>query len=701
MGSNIFEGQDTTGNLMLIKSKTLIRKTVSLSVLGALSVMSSASLATGFTVEKLNQLDSVHSGSVSPNGQYMVYGHKKVSPKHKVSNLYLKSLNSDTPDKQLTNHKTTESNIVWHSDNNAIYFLSSRSGSSQVWRLSLNGGEAQQITDLSVDVNGFKLSPDNNKLVMTLAVYPDCADLTCTKSRHDKALSSPNKGREYTQLMVRHWDTWKDGRYNHLFTGDIEGNGITNLTDITKGLYTDAPAKPFAGMEEVAFSADSKQLVYSAKAPGKDQSWHTNYDLWQVDLASKETVNITKDNLAWDSQPVFSADGRYMAYAAMSKPGAESDRFAVMLKDLVTGKVKEVAPLWDRSVRSITFAPDSRNLYVTAQDVGQVSVFVINIQFGDIKTLHSEGSSSVVGLAGDNVILAKKDLVSPTDFYALSTDGNQITPLTQVNKEKLADVEFGEFSQFNFKGWNDETVHGYWVKPAGFKADKKYPIAFLIHGGPQGSFGNNFSTRWNPQLWAGAGYGVVMIDFHGSTGYGQQFTDSINQDWGGKPLEDLQKGLAAVTKQQPWLDGDNACALGGSYGGYMVNWIAGNWSDQFKCLVNHAGLFDMRMFYGVTEELWFAETDFGGSYLAVKDNYEKFNPVNFVDNWKTPMLVIHGEKDFRVPYGQGLAAFTMLQRKNIESKLLMFPQENHWILNGENKVQWYQNVLGWLDKHTK
>ncbi|WP_370694275.1 prolyl oligopeptidase family serine peptidase [Psychrobium sp. 1_MG-2023] len=663
--------------------------------------LTAAVSAKGFDVETLTKLNSVHSASVSPNGEFLIYGHKKVNKDTKVSNLYLRNLNDiKQPIKQLTAHKTTEHDVVWSNDNKTIYFISARSGSAQVWSLALDGGEARQVTDLPIPVNGIKLSPDNKKIALALTVFPECKTIQCTADKKKTLSEKPNQGREYTQLMVRHWDTWKDHSYNHVFVADLTNNQAKNLVDIHKGLKTDVPAKPFSGMEEVSFTPDSASIVYSAKLGDHTQSWHTNYDLWQVPVTGGKASNLTAANTAWDSQPVFSNDGRYMAYAAMSKPAAESDRFAIMLKDLVTGNVKEVAPLWDRSVRSIKFAPDSRNLYVTAQDLGQVSVFAINIQFGDVKTLHNEGSSSIIGVSGDNVIISKKDLSSPGDLYSLSNDGTSLETLTNVNKDVLADVDFGEYSQFTFKGWNDETVHGYWVKPADFKQGEKYPIAFLIHGGPQGSFGNSFSTRWNPQLWAGAGYGVVMIDFHGSTGYGQQFTDSINQDWGGKPLEDLQKGLAAVTKQQPWLDGDNACALGGSYGGYMVNWIAGNWSKQFKCLVNHAGLFDMRMFYNVTEELWFPEQDFGGSYLNVKENYEKFNPANFVQNWQTPMLVIHGEKDFRVPYGQGLAAFTVLQRKGIDSKLLMFPSENHWILTNDNKKQWYKNVLDWMDKYT-
>jgi len=672
----------------------------STSVVSTLAFLSFQTLASGLTVEKLNQLNSIHSAAVSPNGLSLVYGLNTVEGTKTVSNVFLQSLtHANSPALQLTNHHTKEHGIVWSSDGKTIFFISARSGTAQLWSLSIAGGEAKQITSLPVDVTGLKLAPDNKNIALALSVFPACKDLDCTKTKMTQ--ENKSSGREYSTLMVRHWDTWKDGRFNHLFVGELGSDGITNLKDITQGLDTDVPAKPFSGMEQVAFNADGSSIVYSAKAPSAEQSSHTNFDLWQFDLATGQTVNLTADNKASDANPVFSPDGRYLAYAATNKPGAESARFAVMLKDLKTGNVKEVTPLWDRSVREIKFAADSRNLYVTAQDVGQVSVFAINIQFGDIKALHSDGSSSIIGVSDNDLIIRKKDLAHPADLYALALDGSSIEQLTAVNKQKLKDVKFAEFSQFTFKGWNEETVYGYWVKPVGFKPGKKYPIAFLIHGGPQGSFGNNFSSRWNPQLWANAGYGVVMIDFHGSTGYGQKFTDSIGQDWGGKPLEDLQKGLAAVSQQQTWLDSDNACALGGSYGGYMVNWIAGNWPKKFKCLVNHAGLFDMRMFYGVTEELWFPQQDFGGSYLDVKDNYERFNPINFVNNWQTPMLVLHGEKDFRVPYGQGLAAFTFLQKKKIASKLVVFPNENHWILDKKNKVQWYQNVLSWMDRYTK
>lgn len=350
-------------------------------------------------------------------------------------------------------------------------------------------------------------------------------------------------------------------------------------------------------------------------------------------------------------------------------------------------------------------------MYVSAQDLGQKSIFAINSEFGDVRRIYNEGSNSELSNAGNSLFFTRHTLATPKDIFTIKTDGYGIKQLTHVNKEKLKGIEFADYQQFSFKGWNNEKVRGYWLKPANFEQGKKYPIAFLVHGGPQGSFGNIFHYRWNAQLWAAQGYGVVMIDFHGSTGYGQKFTDAIARDWGGKPLEDLQKGFAYIVKKEPWLDGNNACALGASYGGYMMNWIEGNWSDQFKCIVNHAGLFDLPSFYRTTEELWFPEHDLGGLPWLTTDNagktvnisedYTKFNPSAFVQNWHTPMLVIQGELDYRVPYSQSLSAFTTLQRKGIDSRLVMFKDEDHHIRNPDNLIFWYQQVFKWLNRYTK
>ncbi|WP_430455417.1 prolyl oligopeptidase family serine peptidase [Rheinheimera sp.] len=666
-------------------------------LVSALLVAAGAQAKTNLTIEHLNKLNKIYDVQVSPDGRYVVYGQKNggLAPADTTADLYLLDVQDGNKVRRLTESAGREHDVRFNADGTALYFLADRSGSSQLWRLPLTGGEARQVTDLPIDVQGYMVSADDKKLVLTLDVKPGCKDLACTVAHNKTTTEKKDSATAYDSLMVRHWDTWEDGLKNHFFVADITETAVKDAKDLMPEWDTDV-----AGTSEAAFTPDGKNLVFSAKIPAVDQSWHTNFDIFQVSLNGGQKINLTKDNPAWDAKPKFSGDGRYMAYLAMKKPVYEADRFGLILLDLVTGERKELAPQWDRSVDDYVFAPDNRTVYVTAQDLGQKGIFAIDHAFGEVSKVYSNGSAGDVAVRGTNVFFTNHQLNAPADIYQLKNSGGEAYPLTQVNALTLKDIQLAEFEQFSFPGANDETVYGYWMKPWNFEAGKKYPIAFIVHGGPQGSFGNMFNTRWNAQLWAAQGYGVVMIDFHGSTGYGQAFTDSIARDWGGKPLEDLKKGLAFVTEQQPWLDKDNACALGASYGGFMMNWIAGNWTDGFKCLVNHAGLFDMPSFYGSTEELWFPEHDMGGPVWDKAADYQKFNPAAFVDNWKTPMLVIHGLKDYRVPYAQGLGAFTTLQRKAIPSRLVIFPDENHWIMKPANAERWYNEIFSWMKQHT-
>ena len=364
------------------------------------------------------------------------------------------------------------------------------------------------------------------------------------------------------------------------------------------------------------------------------------------------------------------------------------------------GRVRSLTKDWDRSVSRLMAAYDGRSLLLTADDIGQRALFELNVNGGTPRQIVGSGQVAGLSPARRGAVIAWASLAAPADLFLASAGSREPRRLTAVNESLLSARAMSEFEQFRFEGWNGEPVYGYVMKPYGFDPSRKYPIAFVVHGGPQVSFQNQWSFRWNAQTFAGRGYGVVFIDFHGSPGYGQAFTDSISGDWGGKPLEDLQKGLAAALERYPWLDGERACALGASYGGFMINWIAGQWPKRFRCLVSHAGVFDQRSMYYSTEELWFPEWEFGGPYFEKPENYEKFNPVNGVTRWETPMLVTHGELDFRVPYTQGLAAFTALQRRGIESRLLFFPDENHWVLKPLNSLQWHQVVLEWLDRHT-
>lgn len=685
-------------------------------IFAAISLAATVNTATGdvFTVEKLNQLNQLHDVSVSPKGESLIYGLKKGSSS-KDNHLYRQNIKTGEVI-QLTNHAKSEYNVVWADDGKSIYFLSSRSGSSQIWQLPLNGGEAVQISDLPVDINGFQLSKNGQVFALSLTVKPGCETLACTNDARQADKEKKYNIRAYDELMVRHWDVWSTEYKEHLFVATKNEQGkIAKANDIMVNWSSD-----IAGISQVALHPEGKSLVFSAKdsstkAAAREHAWHTNFDLFEVDLikAAKQgaydLVNITAKNKAWDAQPVYSSNGRYLAYKAMKTPGYEADKFTIQLRDNRTGKTRSVAEQWDRSVSTMKFAQDNKTLIVTAQDVGQKSIFAIKPEFSEVQKVYSTGSNGDISTYGNQVYFTRHTLGAPKDIFSINKNGNNLEQLTNINKDKLANINFADFEQFSFKGWNNEKVHGYWLKPANFEQGKKYPIAFLVHGGPQGSFGNMFHYRWNAQLWAAQGYGVVMVDFHGSTGYGQEFTHSISRDWGGKPLEDLQKGLDFIVKDQPWLDRENACALGASYGGYMMNWIAGNWADGFNCLINHAGLYDMPSFYQSTEELWFPEYDMGGSSWGketgkdkgkISIDYTKFNPAAYVNNWKTPMLVIQGELDYRVPYAQSLGAFTTLQRKGIDSRLVMFPDEDHHIRKPDNLVVWYDEVFKWLEKYT-
>ena len=667
----------------------------------------------GLTVEKLTTLNHLHDVLISPQGDNLLYGLKKGM--HSADNhLYLRNIASGTT-QQITSNIKAESNVVWAADGKSIYFLSSRSGLDQIWQLPITGGEARQITDLDLPIDGFKVSADGQFFVLAISVKPDCVEpkngFDCTIAALDKAQYQKHHTRVYDHLMIRHWDTWKTPFKEHIFIAQaVETNPLVNGMITTAKDLIPTWQGDIAGINEVAINPNGKTVVFSAKNSAtkqavKNHAWTTNFDLFSVNLKTTQITNITKANKAWDASPVFSHDGRFLVYKAMKTPRYESDKFSLRLYDNITGKIQNIAPQWDRSVSDVVFADDNRTLLVTAEDIGQKSIFAINSEFGDVRRLYNVGTNSHVSTAGDHIYFTRHTLGAPTDIFTMTMDGYGFKQLTHINKEKLANVKFADFKQFSFKGWHNEIVHGYWLKPVNYQSGKKYPMAFLVHGGPQGNFGNMFHYRWNAQLWAAQGYGVVMIDFHGSTGYGQKFTDSIARDWGGKPLVDLQKGFDYIVKSQPWLDGNNACALGASYGGYMMNWIESHWSDRFKCIVNHDGLFDMPSFYWATEELWFPEHDMGGfpwkdKHGKISDDYHKFNPSAFVDQWKTPMLVFQGERDFRVPAEQSFGAFTSLQRRGIDSRLIVFKDENHFVGNSNNLIFWYHQVFKWIDKYT-
>jgi dipeptidyl aminopeptidase/acylaminoacyl peptidase len=664
-----------------------------------------------FNVRDLVMMDRVSDPQLSPDGRYAAFGVRSTdyAANKGVNAVYVQDLAKGGQPVKVVDKG---SSARWSHDGRSLYFLAPAKGVTQLWRLDLavgNGldlarhGAPVQVSHGVLDLGGYKLSPDGGRALLSYEVFTDCANLACTHERLAAREKDKASGRLYTKLFVRHWDTWADGRRNQLYVARFDGKGQlpAEPTLLSRGIDGDVPSKPFGDDSEFTFAADGKSVFFDVRIAGTTEPWSTNFDVYRVPVdGSASPTNLTADNKAWDGFPVASPDGKTLYYLAMKKPGAEADRFAIMALDLASGAKREVDPQWDRSPGALGISADGKTLYATADDQGQHPLFAIDTASGKVRQVVGEGTVGGYSLAAGKLLLSRDDLKRPADLYLARADGSQLKQVTHFNAADLKNAQVGDAEFFNFKGAGDANVQGYVVKPANYQPGKKYPVAFIIHGGPQGAMGNGWSYRWNPQTYAGQGFAVVTVNFHGSTGYGQAFTDAISGDWGGKPLEDLKLGWKAALDKYSFLDGDRACAMGASYGGYMTYWIAGVWNEPWKCLIDHDGVFDTRAMYYETEELWFEEMENGGTQFDHPENYEKFNPLNHVKDWRVPMLVIHSAKDYRIPLSQGLSAFTALQRRGIPSEFLTFPDENHWVLKPHNSVQWHDAVNAWLKKWT-
>ncbi|WP_417611021.1 prolyl oligopeptidase family serine peptidase [Parasphingorhabdus sp.] len=660
------------------------------------------------TAEDLATLKRMGSVTVSPDEKWAAFDVTETeADSYERSNaLYLLALDDPaaTPTRVADKPGKSEHSPAF-SEDGSLYYLSDASGSEQLWHVDIapNGesGTPVQASDLKADIAGFKLSPTGEKIALWGDIARDCPTFGCDKDGN-RAEPGPGTGREYDELFIRHWSSWETpGNYSRIFAFDLDDGKITGDGAALDGdLVGDSPSKPFGGGEEVAWVPGEDGVFFTLRIADRNEPKSTNLDIYGAKADGQETVNFTASNKATDTLPAFSSDGEWLAWAAMERPGYESDRLVVKLRKQGSDEDTAIALTkdWDRSVGSIVWTPDNQKLIVTAQEVLDHPAFEIEVATGKVSRLTQGGNvGATIPLRDGSLIYTLNSLQAPTDLYRRAPDGT-VTQLTDINGPELNEIDPVDVQRFEFTGADDDQVWGQIIKPAG--ATGKLPMAFLVHGGPQGSFGNSWSTRWNPKVMAAQGYAVVTVDFHGSTGYGQEFTDSINLDWGGKPLQDLKFGYDAALAVDSQIDGERSCALGGSYGGYMMNWIAGNWPDRFDCLVNHAGVFDLRSMALSTEELWFDQWDQGGPWWT-RPHPEKWNPVNYITNWKTPTLFIHGEKDFRIPYTQSIMPFTVAQEMDIPSKLLIFPDENHWVLKGKNSVQWYRTVFDWLEKWTK
>ncbi len=670
----------------------------------------------GFMPQDLVTLARVGAPAASPDGQVIVWQQTDTDPASykRTTGLWRVAAKGGAPSHIADLPGANQTAPAFSPDGHRLYFLSNKSGSDQLWSLDLTRADAApvQASHFKADVAGFTLSPNGKRLVVWGDVARDCPTLGCDGTG-DTALTGPGSGRLYRDGVgfVRHWDSWATpGVYTRSFAfalgtdGAITGEGAA-LDGPTGALTADTPTKPDGGAEDIAWAPDSQSVFFVARASDRAEPTSTNLDIWQSRLDGTAPVNLTAANRATDRAPAASPDGQWLAYAAMARPGYESDRLVVHLRNLKTGADRALTAGWDRSVASLAWTADSRALIATADEVLDHPAFRIDVRTGKVERLKlgttaREGHiGAILPLAKGGLLFTRDSASGPAEVY-LADAAKPPRQISHANDAQLAALAPVTVGRFSFTGAQGDTVWGMTYKPA--NASGKLPVLLFVHGGPQGSFGDGWSFRWNPRLFAAQGYAVVSVDFHGSTGYGQAFTDAINQNWGGSPLEDLQKGLAAALARDPQMDGDRACALGASYGGYMMNWIEGKWADRFKCLVQHDGVFDARAMAYETDELWFDEWEHGGhTYHDAPAAFEQWNPVNHVAKWQTPMLVITSEKDFRIPYTQGIAAFTALQSRGVAADLLVFPDENHWVLKPKNSLQWHATVLGWLDRWLK
>jgi dipeptidyl aminopeptidase/acylaminoacyl peptidase len=646
---------------------------------------------------KLHRISGV---TVSRDGKWVAYAAATpdLDANRNVSNVFVVSTAGGDP-LQVT-QGGRDSAPAWSPDGKTLAFLSARDGSSQVYLLSMEGGEAKKFTHLSTGADLFHWSPDGKTIAFTSAVYPDCKDDACNAKRDEEKEKSKVKARIYDHLLYRHWDHWFEGKRSHLFVVPVDGSAASR--DLTAGADYDVPPDERGSANDFNFSPDGKEICFTA-VTDKVEAISTNGDLFLVPVAGGEAKRITTQQ-GFDGNPIYSPDGRYIAYHAQLVPGYESDRWRVMLYDRQAGKSENLSESFDRSANELAWSPDSKAIYFLAENETLQPIYAMEAHAGSTPRKVLDGFNAEFSFSGDGKVLAttRTSMSMPGEVFVSSADGSGLKQLTHANEAILSQVEMNEPETFWFEGAEGTKVQAMLVRPPQFSASGKYPLLVVLHGGPQTMFPNAWGYRWNPEVFSGAGYVTLMINRRGSTGYGQKFTDEITNDWGGKPYVDILKGIDAALGKFPFIDKSRMAAAGGSYGGYMADWLATH-TDRFKAIISHAGVYDKVSMYA-TEELWFEEHDLEGTPWSAPENYKKWAPVSYAGDlgkYKTPTLVIAGERDYRVPYTQSLEFFDALQRQGVPSKLVIFPDEGHWILKPQNAQLWYKTFLDWLATYVK
>jgi dipeptidyl aminopeptidase/acylaminoacyl peptidase len=642
------------------------------------------------TARDLWAMDRVGAPAMSPDGRHVAYTITRfdMDANRGRTDIWLVPVAGGAA-RQMTSGSASSSSPVWSPDGRHIAFISGRGGDgAQVWLLPVDGGEARQLTKLEGGASGPVWARDGRSILVASQVWPE-GDALAERMRRLRQTQST--AMIYDELMYRHWDEWEDGKRSNVFLVDVATGAARNLTP---GPY-DTPPIALGGFQDYDLSPDGRELAF-VRNIDVPTAVGTGNDIWLVDVAGGEPRLLTQ-NKANDVSPQYSPDGRWIAYLAMERPGFEADRQQIMLYDRRTGEHRSLTASLDRSADAFTWSADSRHLFFLAQDEIWHSIYRVPVGGGAAVRLTREQYIGSMALAADgrSMVVAKQSSTLPTELFVLDANGREVRQLTRTNDALLAQIALQPAEPFWFNGAGGTRVQGFLIRPPNFDPARKYPVVYLVHGGPQGAWSDHFHYRWNGNMFAAPGYVAVLVNPRGSTGYGQQFTDEISGDWGGRVYDDLMLGLDHVLATYPFTDGARVAAAGASYGGYMMNWFLAK-TDRFRALINHDGVYDLRSMYGSTEELWFPEWEFRGKPWTNPEGYLHFNPSEHAANFRTPMLVIHGGLDYRVPLEQGLQVFTALRRQNVPARLLYFPDEGHWVLRPQNALVWWETMHEWL-----